>query len=198
LRPPGRAGAPAALFLGLGAVLLAVTPAKPDVRTLAGRCEVKIIQLKSNRPPASLRVSEDEVNAYIEVHRDELFYSAAREVRVRLDKDRVHARVIADLARAKIKLESPLHRAFVWILSGEHRYEAQIHFRSDNGVGRYRVEQLKVDGVTVPDSLAVVLANQAGRLNRPPMPPGEDFPLPYNLRRCEVLPKAFVCHPRPR
>ncbi len=198
MRPAGWTGAAAALLLSLGVALCAATPARPDIRTLAGRCEAKIIQLKSNRPPASLRVSEDEVNAYIEVHRDELFYSAAREVRIRLDKDRVHAQVIADLARAKIKLDSPLHRAFVWILSGEHRYEAQIHFRSDQGVGRYRVEKLTVDGMTVPASLAAVLANQAGRLNRPPMPPGEDFPLPYNLRRCEVLPKAFVCHPRPR
>ncbi len=198
MRPPGWPAASAALLLGLGFGLLAAAPAKPDHQALAGRCEAKIIQLKSQHPPSTIRVTEDEVNAYIAVHREQLFHSAARDVRVRLEKDRVHARVTADLARAKIKLESPLHRAFVWILSGEHRYEAQIHFRSDKGVGRYRVEQLKVDGMTLPDSLAAFLAGQAGRLNQPPMPPDKDFPLPYHLRRCEVQPKAFVCYPHPR
>jgi hypothetical protein len=199
LTRPASRGAAAALALLLGAAGAGGADAPPpDIQSLARRCEVKIVQLKSGHPPESLRVSEAEVNAYIDVFRDELFYSAARKIRVRLEKDRVNVLAVADLGRARIRLESPLHKAFVWILSGEHRYEARVHFRSGKGVGRYRVERLKVDGITVPDSLAAFLAAQAGRLNRPPMPPGQDFPLPYNLERCEVLPQAFACYPRPR
>ncbi|MBN2432598.1 MAG: hypothetical protein JXQ27_14070 [Acidobacteria bacterium] len=162
---------------------------------LARECQQKLFELQERQARQPVVISNDELNAYLVENQDDIFNSAARDVRVRLQENRMTFRAIANLKKANLKLDSFLANAFMWIFSGDHQVEATILFQSDNYRGRYEVESLRIRGIPIPGLLVESLAGQVGHRQRPPMVPGEPFELPYNLKRCDIVSGALVCYP---
>jgi len=175
------------------------TPAGVGTRqALARECQQKLFELQEGKARQPVVISGDELNAYLVENEAIIFKSAARDVRVRLQENRMTFRAIANLGKANLKLDSFLANAFMWIFSGDHEVEATIRFQSDNYRGRYVVESLLIRGIPLPGVLVESLAGQVGHRQHPPMVPGEPFELPYSLKRCDIVAGALVCYPGQR
>jgi len=171
-------------------------PATPSRQKLAEACYAKLNALRQGLQTEPAVFTQQEINAYLALNKDRLFQSAAREVKVTLAKDRFMVNASGDLAKANLKLDSLIYKAFLWILKGNHRVEAELFFQSDRRQGKYQVKWLRIDGIRVPDTLAQALARQVGQRQHPPLLPGEPFPLPAQIERCDVKPNLVVCQPR--
>jgi hypothetical protein len=182
------------LLLAAAAVVPGL-PAKPSPEELAGRCGEKVVLLKSGHARQPVVVSQEELNAYLEVHRERLFESAVKEVQVTLKEDVFLIRGVVNLGEAKIELKTMLQKAFLWILSGDHRFDADVHFQSSGGQGKYKVRSLAIDGIPFPEFMIEFLATEAGKRQTPPMQPDRLFPLPYNLERAKVQNGKATCYP---
>lgn len=170
-------------------------PVDPRIAALAESCGEKVVRLKSGQARQPVTVTEEELNAYLEVHRERLFESAVKSVQVNLKKDTFLIRGVVNLGEARIKLESLIQKAFLWILSGDHRFESEVRFESAKGQGKYQVRSLAIDGVPLPGFMIEYLATQAGNRQTPPMLPGKPFPMPYGLERALVEARKATCYP---
>ena len=170
-------------------------PADPRLAALAESCGEKVVRLKSGQARQPVTVTEEELNAYLEVHRTRLFESAVKTVQVNLAEDTFLIRGMVNLGEARIKLESLIQKAFLWILSGDHRFDAEVRFESAAGQGKYQVRSLAIDGIPLPGFMIEYLATQAGNRQKPPMLPGKPFPMPYGLERAKVEAHKATCYP---
>jgi len=184
---PEETGPPAAASPG--------KPVDPRIAALAESCGEKVVRLKSGQARQPVSVTEAELNAYLEVHRVRLFESAVKSVQVDLKEDTFLIRGVVNLGEARIKLESLIQKAFLWILSGDHRFESEVRFESAEGQGKYQVRSLAIDGIPLPGFMIEYLATQAGNRQKPPMLPGKPFPMPYGLERAKVENRKATCYP---
>ncbi len=169
--------------------------ADPRLAALADSCGEKVARLKSGEARQPVTVTEEELNAYLEVHRERLFESAVKSVQVNLKEDTFLIRGVVNLGEAKIKLESLIQKAFLWILSGDHRFESEVRFESASGQGKYTVRSIAIDGIPLPGFMIEYLATQAGSRQKPPMLPGKPFPMPYGLEKAKVNARKATCYP---
>ena len=176
---------------------LAATGEPPGVATakLAANCYGKLDALRFGQQQGPAVFTQQEINAYLALNKDRLFKSAAQEVKVTLAKDRFFVNASGDLAKANLKMDSLLHKAFMWILKGNHRIEAELQFTSRDRRGTYQIKMLRIDGIRVPETLANALARQVGQRQRPPLLPGEAFHLPAQIEHCLVTRHAVTCYP---
>ena len=170
-------------------------PVDLKLAALADSCGEKVARLKAGQAKRPVTVTEEELNAYLEAHRDRLFESAVKSVQVNLKEDTFLIRGVVNLGEAKIKLESLIQKAFLWILSGDHRFESEVRFESASGQGKYTVRSIAIDGIPLPGFMIEYLATQAGNRQKPPMLPGKPFPMPYGLERAKVEARKATCYP---
>lgn len=157
----------------------------------------KIYYLKNGQQTSPFIVSEDEANAYLEENRVTLTRNAAKLLKAQLTPKRIHFIGVGDLSKLEIKLTSMVQKAFVWILSGEHRVEAEINFESNAGKGRYTIDSMTIDSIPMPGFMINLIATQVGQRQRPPLIPDEWFPLPLGMQQCRLDQGRIVCYPGP-
>ena len=72
--------------------------------------------------------------------------------------------------------------------------EAQLQSGSAKGKGYVKVLSLKINGITVPESLVSQILRYLGENQRPPMDFSRLFPLPYGIQKFEVQKDKLAVH----
>ena len=192
-----------AFVVGLGVVASASTPPPAPVpplsREQAESLRGKLLELdrRAKRarpvaaaPPASVLVTQGEINSYVNLVLGPQLPAGLRNVEFRLDSGRIEVHAMADLDQVKAQMGVTSIWNPLALLSGTVSIELGARLKCDGGFGTFEVDDVRLGPMAVPPALLSQLVASATRTQQNPA--GFDilapFRLPYGLKRVRVQP----------
>jgi len=192
-----------AFVVGLGVVASVSTPppaaVPPLSREQAESLRGKLLELdrRAKRarpvaaaPPASVLVTQGEINSYVNLVLGPQLPAGLRNVEFRLDSGRIEVHAMADLDQVKAQMGVTSIWNPLALLSGMVSIELGARLKCDGGFGTFEVDDVRLGPMAVPPALLSQLVASATRTQQNPA--GFDilapFRLPYGLKRVRVQP----------
>ena len=141
-------------------------------------------------PPASVLVTQGEINSYVNLVLGPQLPAGLRNVEFRLDSGRIEVHAMADLDQVKAQMGVTSIWNPLALLSGTVSIELGARLKCDGGFGTFEVDDVRLGPMAVPPALLSQLVASATRTQQNPA--GFDilapFRLPYGLKRVRVQP----------
>jgi hypothetical protein len=188
------AGIVVAVFLGAGVFALHTIRAQDSLgavqvsRHSAETLQHKIDNIKATdeaanprHPNVQMEISEAELESYV-------LYSMREDIPVQLDSINVQLTPGTVAANTQVTFNSnstgnPLFDALV---GGTHNLSVRGHLSGSEGMGKFDLEEVKVDGIPVPKVLIQTLVEKYVKPKYPEVDLKAPFELPWGIRSIDI------------
>lgn len=197
----------AVILLAAGPALAAAAPADPAVRKVAEMVDF----IKNNKPGAARKgrkektfsFSEAEVNSYLKYWiQSELENGRRKEVIVKTAEVHfmpgrvVQADAVAQVGMSSLKQldgagDSYFLEKLKQYLAMDNSMRLQCVLGAAKGKGFFVVQDVRIKGLSVPNSLVQQILQLVGKKQRPPRDFTRPMDLPNGIQKIEVLPQAI-------
>lgn len=152
------------------------------------------VRMKGKNPPEkTIRLGEGDVNAYIQ---------QAVKTKSRFGVNAVYVKFIGanylgattriDFNKVKVEDQSLPVRMVRSVLSGERQIYVEGFVNTLNGKGQFRLEKAYFGSLRLPVYFIEKVIHFLGSRQNPPIDTSKPVPLPYGLKKIEVLAGAVV------
>ncbi|MDA2937871.1 hypothetical protein MYX75_06370 [Acidobacteria bacterium AH-259-A15] len=128
------------------------------------------------------QLTEAELNAYLLAQLQLRDRKEVENIAVRLKDGGFITFVEVNMDELDLETDFLTASLFAALLSGRHTLELEGTLQTENGMGTYRVEQARLDGLPVPAPLVSSILSSLGQKQDPPFDPTQPFPLPYGIQ----------------
>lgn len=132
------------------------------------------------------QLTEAELNAYLLAQLHKRDRKEVENIAVRLKDGGFITFVEVNMDELHLETDFLTASFFTALLSGRHTLELEGTLQTENGVGTYRVEQARLDGLPVPAPLVSSILSSLGQKQDPPFDPTRPFPLPYGIQSVTI------------
>lgn len=143
-------------------------------------------------PTKSYLLSEEEINAYLEVKLRERERKEVEAFTVRLKQQSFVAVMKINMDEVQLKADSMTVQLFKALLSGHPTLEVEGRLQVKNGKGTYSVERARLNDIPVPAPLVNLILSAVGKKQNPPFDPTEPFEMPYGITSVDTAPGRVV------
>ena len=147
-------------------------------------------RMEKKRKPQTVLFTQGEVNSYLNLTYAEKLPKGLRDVEVRLDRDRIHAKGLVNIDRVKGKVSDGGSFGPLSFLSGDVPVEIMGKLTSKDGFGTITWETVYLSSVRLPISALEQMVLSATKTED--NPEGVDitapFRLPYSVNRLRLEP----------
>jgi hypothetical protein len=156
----------------------------------------KISELaESEKNPSARRIEfrEGELDAYVQYELSSLFPKGLKQVDLQLRQDSIAASSLINFDEIETSAngQNPLISA---LFRGEHTLDVVALIRTHNGTGTYEITNVLLDQREIPKPLVNLLIRRYITPKYPAAKPETPFPLPYNIKKVDLLPGKAVVH----
>lgn len=143
---------------------------------------------------APVRVSEDEVNSYVNLSLRDALPRGVTQLRATLRDGGLHLRGFADLAQLGETLPSAGGGSLLSFFTGPVTVDLVANFRSADGFGQFDLVSAQVGPVALTPAMVadIVLRSTKSRSRPDGFDVRAPFRLPYESRRIRALPGAAI------
>ncbi|MBI2822793.1 MAG: hypothetical protein HYX74_11280 [Acidobacteria bacterium] len=178
----------------------AASPEKP--KTPAGKVsgilqeflvQAELRQNGKNPPEKVVRLSESEVNAYLQqaIEKKSRYGVTAVQIKL-LGRDYVGLTTMIDFDKVQVDDPSLAVRMVRSLLSGEQRVYVEGVLSSSNGEGEFKLEKAYFGSVRLPVYFIEKVIHFLGQRQNPPVDTSKPAQLPYGLRKVEISAGSVV------
>jgi hypothetical protein len=140
--------------------------------------------------PAVTRFSEEEVNSYLHYEMAPQYPPGLERISARLTPSHIQGSAEVDFDKAAAARRRGAPTGFPpmmdYLLRGRHTLMVEGGFSAIDGVGRFDLERVTLDGVEIPRTLIDFLIDTYIRPRHPGFDPARPFLLPYSIDRVQV------------
>ncbi|MGB7622797.1 MAG: hypothetical protein WBN92_10650 [Terriglobia bacterium] len=166
---------------------------KPGSAEKAARVDAIFQSLKENspkgkRPPqnSTIRITEDELNAYLEQEYRKKPHSGMKSASVKLfDGNRIAADSIIDVDEIRSDNSMGL-KMLTWLMSGNQSLHAEAKLIFKDNTVTYQLERARVNDVTLPNALVEKLIEILARKQSQRMDVTKPIPLSSSIKHVEI------------
>ncbi len=152
---------------------------------------VQIKQGKTTSGPERLELTEEDVNAWLNLVVENRKDSGVRQAHVDfLGENRIEG--TAEIDMDKVNLEGYSAQLFRSLLQGVQKVDVTGTLECADGKGEFSIEQASLNGVSVPAVLVEQILSYATSRQPPNIDITEPFDLPSDIRSVEVLKDRIV------
>jgi hypothetical protein len=186
----------------MGAVMLAISFASVLARPMAQAqqagiskeaavaVEGKFKQIEQSsavgQPFGTVHLSEPELNSYVKYDLEPLFPPGLSNVQLQLRPGRPQGTAVIDFDKLKGGMKSPPNPLLAYLLQGVHTLGVQGTFSATNGMGRFHLETVTLDGTVLPETVVNYLVDQYLKAHYPTVAIDHPFALAFGIQRIDV------------
>jgi hypothetical protein len=167
----------------------------PPSKAAAAAASEKLRKLQETPSDLDVSVSEDEANSYFYYELAPLYPVGVSNVKVRFTPGVVHGSCEVDFDRLKSSRDPGL---LGYLFLGAHTLTVDGGFSGADGVGRFDLGTVTLDGVPLPATLVQLLIDNYLTPRYPGFALDKPFPLPDSIDRVRVGTGAVEAAARPR
>ncbi|OFV95200.1 MAG: hypothetical protein A3F68_02460 [Acidobacteria bacterium RIFCSPLOWO2_12_FULL_54_10] len=134
----------------------------------------------------TIRVAEDEVNSYLHFQLTSAYPPGVSKIRMQFSNGRPVGFARVDFDQLMNSMKDPPNLIIRYLLAGVHSVAAEGAFASNQGVARFQLEQVTLDGVELPDFAIQYLMDRYVRKRYPNADISKPFQLPFSLKKVIV------------
>jgi hypothetical protein len=171
--------------------------ANPPSRQEADSFARKISELAgSEKSPSAKRVEfrEGEVDAYVQYELRPLFPKGLKQVDLQLGQDSISASSVINFDEIETSANGQRNPLISALFRGEHTLDVVAVIRTRNGTGTYEITNVLLDQREIPKPLVDLLIRRYIIPKYPAAKPNTPFPLPYNIKKVDLLPGKAIVH----
>ena len=179
--------------------LIAASSAEPPLEvsreaaeTAAGKFRQVLEGSLSGRSFGEIRITEIEINSYLHYELAPAFPSGLSSLRLKFQPNRPQGWLQVNFDQLKGNFETPPNPLMDYFLQGEHTMGVEGTFYTANGMGRFQLETVTVDGITVPRFVVDFLIEHYLRAHFPNADPNRPFHLPSSIQKIVVEEGRFL------
>lgn len=163
------------------------------VNPRAEKVEQVFAEIESNhqngdKTSRTYRLTDTELNAYLQAQLREQEQPGVEQFSVSLVRGGFVTLAKVDTNELSLPQDSASALLLYTLFSGKQTLEAEGDFQARNGKGVYRVRWAKLNGRSIPPSIANGLLSSMGKKQEPPFDPTEPFEMPWGI-------DSVDCHP---
>lgn len=153
-----------------------------------------ITLLESNSGIDQTEFTEPEIDAFLHYELSQHYPQGLRQIRVRFQENLLLARALVNFDKMHAELDPSVILLLSVLLGGEHSLEVVSKLTTENGVGRYEILGVKLDGKEISRLLIDLLLLHYVIPKYPKaQQPNIDFNLPFKIQSIKLTPgKASV------
>jgi len=156
-----------------------------------------ITVFKSNSGIEQTEFTEPEIDAFLHDELSQHYPQGLRQIRVRFQENLLLASALVNFDEMHVELDPSVILLLSAFLRGEHSLEVVSKLTTRNGVGRYEILSVKLDGKEMSRWLIDLLLLHYVIPKYPKAQPKLDFNLPFKIQSIELTPgKVSVRHGR--
>lgn len=165
----------------------------------AARVNTVFQSLKENSPPSkrppknsTIRITEEELNAYLEQEYRKKPNSGMKSASVKLfDSDRVAADSMIDVDEIKTDNSMGL-KLLTWMMSGNQMLHAEARLIFKDNTVAYELERAQLNGVTLPNVLVEKLIEVLARKQSQKIDVTKPIPLSNSITHVEIKREVLI------
>ena len=132
------------------------------------------------------RLTESELNAYLEKKVQEKRQPGLEKVSARLSDDTLVIILQVDMDELSVEEKSPSSALLLTLLRGKQTFEVEGSLRAKDGMGQYNVRRANLNGVSIPPEMVTGLLSALGRKYYPLFDPSQPFHMPYGIQIIKI------------
>ncbi|HEY2933703.1 MAG TPA: hypothetical protein VGK99_18355 [Acidobacteriota bacterium] len=146
-----------------------------------------------NPPERMIRLGEGDINAYVQQAVKAKSRFGVNSVYIKfIGPNYLGATTRIDFNKVKVEDQSLAVRMVRSVLSGEKQIYVEGFVNTNNGKGLFRLEKAYFGNLRLPVYFIEKVINYLGSRQNPPIDTSKPVPLPYGLKKIEVLAGAVV------
>lgn len=134
------------------------------------------------------QLTQQEINASLLAQLRQRDQTAVESISILLTDGSFTTLVEIDMDRLELEEDSSTTGILRLLLQGKQTLEIKGQLQVENGIGRYRVQQIRLNGVSLPALLANELLSSLARREDLPFDPTASFQLPYGIKSIRFRP----------
>ena len=141
---------------------------------------------------AVTKFSELEVNTFLSQKGEEYFPSGISQIQVDLQEDVVLGQLLADFDKVRSSLNRPSSPLVTTLLTGKHTVKIESRITTKNGIGRYEILNVLLNGQQVPKIFTDFLLENYVFSKYPAIKPNTPFDLPFKIETIRIQPDRII------
>ena len=137
----------------------------------------------SGDPPGQVRISEAEANSYLHYRLAPQFPAGLSNVRLEFLPNRPQGSAEVDFDQLRKALRRTPNPLADFLLQGVHTLGVEGTFSSSDGIGKFHLETVILDGVVLPPAMVDFLIESYLKARYPNAVIDQPFTLPYSLEK---------------
>jgi len=134
------------------------------------------------------RFTEEEINSYLALYEESEYRSCLQYFNMSFRQGFMEGIVSVDFDCLKKASSKSLPKLLTTFFSGTHIITARGTILSDNGKGRFQLEEARFDALVLPGLIVEQLITTLCMQLDPPFDPMEPSPFPYKIKRVRIQP----------
>jgi hypothetical protein len=172
-------------------------------KAAAESCAVKVQRLEdyaaATIPASSVgkhatRLTEDELNSYLELDLRPEYHPSLKSLKVRLVEARLQGSASIDFDLVELKNTSLLTSLLRKMLAGVHSLVVLGGLLSGDGKACFRLDEARFDGISLPNLLVAEIITAVCRKQNPPFDPMKPSALPYRIQKVDLHARYIVVY----
>ena len=136
--------------------------------------------------------SELEINTFLSQKGEEYFPSGISQIQVDLQEDVVLGQLLADFDKVRSSLNRPSSPLVTTLLTGKHTVKIESRITTKNGIGRYEILNVLLNGQQVPKIFTDFLLENYVFSKYPAIKPNTPFDLPFKIETIRIQPDRII------
>jgi len=159
---------------------------KEAAQSAAGKFRQIQESAETDRPFGRIQLSEQEVNSYFHYEMASLFPPGVSKIRMEFQPNRPIGFVLVDFDKVRESLKTPPNPLVSYFLQGVHTVGVEGTLVASNGTGRFHLEVVTLDGITLPQFVVDFLIEQFVKAHYPSVDLDRPFRLPFSIDQVRV------------
>jgi hypothetical protein len=162
----------------------------PDSGGFSARQKIELIQEDRVPRGSVVRITEDELNAYVRSEVSKAVRQGVRDPRVKLGDGRASGYAYIDFPLLRRSMGSPMNWLMAMLLAGERAVRVDARIRSSGGWAVVHVDRVEISGLVISGATLDYLIRNFLLPRYPQAKIGKPFELAHHIERIEVVPSA--------
>ena len=141
---------------------------------------------------AVTKFSELEVNTFLSQKGEEYFPSGISQIQVDFQQDVILGQLSADFDKVRSSLNRPSSPLVTTLLTGKHTVKIESRITTKNGIGRYEILNVLLNGQQVPKIFTDFLLENYVFSKYPAIKPNTPFDLPFKIETIRIQPDRII------
>ena len=136
--------------------------------------------------------SELEINTFLSQKGEEYFPSGISQIQVDFQQDVISGQLLADFDKVRSSLNRPSSPLVTTLLTGKHTVKIESRITTKNGIGRYEILNVLLNGQQVPKIFTDFLLENYVFSKYPAIKPNTPFDLPFKIETIRIQPDRII------